>query len=193
MNNFFELFGLPVAFEIDEKSLKEQFLQLQKQHHPDHADDQSKAEQNTALINHAFDVLSHHDSRAVYLLELANIDFNSDQSISDESFLMQMMTHRMDLEDATFEENTAQIKTIGDQVSELLARTADEFNALYQQQAWDIAKTHAQKLKFLNNLHKDCVQALSRAIPSNNDDDELYVWQHPIPNWQISLFYLKFI
>lgn len=175
MNSFFELFGLTVAFEIDKHSLKERFLQLQKQHHPDHADDKALAEKNTALINHAFDVLNHHDSRAVYLLELANIDFNSDQSISDEAFLMQMMTHRMDLEEATFEQDFTQIKTIGEQVNDLLTKTAHEFNTAYQKQAWGIAKAHAQKLKFLNNLHKDCLEALNKAIPSNQDDDELYV------------------
>lgn len=172
-NHFFELFGLPVAFDIDHTQLKNAFLQLQKQHHPDNADDKLKAEQNTALINHAYQILSGYDSRAVYLLELANISFDSDKSISDEAFLMQMMEYRMALEDADFDKNGEQIKEIGGQVSKLLFATAKEFNASFTNQDWQNAQIHAQKLKFLSNLHQDCVEKLNQLIA--NDDDELYV------------------
>lgn len=173
-NHFFELFGLPVAFDIDHTALKNTFLQLQKQHHPDNADDNLKAEQNTALINHAYQILSHDDSRAVYLLELANIGFNTDKSISDEAFLMQMMEHRMALEDADFDKDYEQIKDIGGQVGELLFATAREFNDSYQNQDWQHAQIQAQKLKFLRNLHDDCVEKLTQIV--SNDDDDLYVW-----------------
>lgn len=172
-NHFFDLFGMPVAFDIDHVQLKNAFLQLQKQHHPDNANDNIKAEQNTALINHAYQILSCYDSRAVYLLELANIGFNSDKSISDEGFLMQMMEYRMALEDADFDKDDEQIKEIGGQVNQLLFATAKEFNDSYQNQDWQNAQTHAQKLKFLTNLHKDCVEKLNQLI--TNDDDELYV------------------
>lgn len=174
-NNFFELFGLPVLFDIDQTALKNAFLQLQKQHHPDNANDKIKAEQNTALINHAFDVLSYYDSRAVYLLELANIDFNSDKSISDEAFLMQMMDYRMALEDAHFDNDDKQIKEIDEQVSTLLLNTAKAFNESYQNQDWQTAQIIAQKLKFLSNLHKDCIEKLNQLITLTHNDDELYV------------------
>lgn len=172
-NHFFDLFGMPVAFDIDHTQLKKTFLQLQKQHHPDNADDKIKAEQNTALINHAYQILSYYDSRAVYLLELANIGFDSDKSISDEAFLMQMMEYRMALEDADFDKDDEQIKEIGGQVSKLLFATAKEFNDSFTNQDWQNAQIHAQKLKFLRNLHDDCVEKLNQLI--TNDDDELYV------------------
>lgn len=175
-NHFFDLFGMPVAFDIDQTALKNTFLQLQKQHHPDNADDKLKAEQNTALINHAYQILSRYDSRAVYLLELANIGFDSDKSISDEAFLMQMMEYRMALEDADFDKDGEQMKDIGGQVSKLLFATAKLFNESYQNQDWQNAQIHAQKLKFLTNLHQDCVEKLNQLITlTTNDDDELYV------------------
>ncbi|MFL1732194.1 Fe-S protein assembly co-chaperone HscB [Moraxella oculi] len=172
-NHFFEMFGLPIAFNIDQTALKNSFLQLQKQHHPDHVNDTTSAEKNAALINHAFDILSNHDSRAAYLLELANVDFNADQSICDESFLMQMMAHRMDLEDAILEQNFEQIQEVGMQVSKLLSDIAEQFDFAYLNQDWPAAKTQAQKLKFLSNLHKDCMCALIQ-LPNHSDDD-LYV------------------
>lgn len=172
-NHFFDLFGLPIAFDIDQTQLKNTFLHLQKQHHPDNADDNIKAEQNTALINHAYQILSNDDSRAVYLLELANIGFNSDKSISDEAFLMQMMTHRMDLEDAHDERDHQQIRMIGDNVDKLRQETALVFNEVYQKQDWQNAQIQAQKLKFLANLYHDCVAYLNQATPDN--DDDLYV------------------
>lgn len=166
------MFGLSVAFTIDQDELQKRFLTLQKQHHPDNTHD-LKAEQNTALINHAFKTLHHDDARAVYLLELANIGFNSDKSISDEAFLMQMMTYRMDLEDAHDEHDHAQIKAIGDKVRHLSQETALVFDEVYQAQDWQNAQIQAQKLKFLANLYHDCVTYLNQATPDN--DDDLYV------------------
>lgn len=173
-NNFFELFGLPVAFDIDQVALKNAFLHLQKRHHPDNNHDRH-AHQNTALINQAFDTLNNSDSRAVYLLELSNIQFNADKSISDEAFLMQMMQYRMDLEDAIVDKDDEQIKAIGEQVGKLLLASAKQFKTSFDNQEWQTAQTQAQKLKFLSKLHNDCTNTLNQILTNKTDDDDLYV------------------
>ncbi len=173
-NDFFGLFGLPVGFDIDKAALKAAFLQLQKQHHPDNSINQATADQQTALINHAYATLNRDDSRAVYLLERHDAGFNPDKSISDKAFLMQMMTYRMDLDDASDDNDTAQLIQIGDDVSRLNHVVADEFFHSYQAQDWQAAQLHAQKLKFLANLHDDVMEKLTQ-ISSTDDDDDLYV------------------
>lgn len=176
-NNFFELFGLPVAFGIDKSALKATFLNLQKQHHPDNADNIAQAEQNTALINHAFDTLNRDDSRAIYLLELSGVAFDSDKTIADEPFLMQMMSHRMDLEDAMMDGDKSAISQITNGVHALMTQTADEFSRAYQTKDWQNAQIIAQKLRFLGKLHDDMTTALSKSSsPNDGQDDDLYVW-----------------
>lgn len=179
-NTFFALFGLPALFDIDTKQLKTNFLQLQKKYHPDNFANQDpkarlNAEQNTALINHAFDVLSRYDSRAVYLLQLADIDFNAEKSIFNEPFLKQMMAYRMDLEDASFDQDREAISQITSQVDTLLSSAAQAFNDCYQAQDWQNAQRLAQELTFLANLHKDCVNACVADGSDDNNDDDLYV------------------
>lgn len=176
-NDFFTLFGLPVGFKIDKIALKNVFLNLQKQHHPDNADNQIYAEQNTTLINHAFNTLNRDDNRAIYLLELAGVAFNSDKTIADESFLMQMMNYRMALEDAIFDNDKNAIGQIASDISTLMNQTATEFNSVYQTKDWESAQIVAQKLKFLGKLHDDMTNALSKTSPhqDNEQDDDLYV------------------
>lgn len=175
-NNFFELFDLPVAFGIDKSALKATFLNLQKQHHPDNADNIAQAEQNTALINHAFDTLNRDDSRAIYLLELSGVAFDSDKTIADEPFLMQMMSHRMDLEDAAMDGDKSAISQIANGVHALMTQTADEFSRAHQTKDWQNAQIIAQKLRFLGKLHDDMTTALSKSSsPNDGQDDDLYV------------------
>ncbi|MDO4700796.1 MAG: Fe-S protein assembly co-chaperone HscB [Moraxella sp.] len=178
-NDFFALFGLPATFDIDKTVLKERFLALQKQHHPDNflGDEVKQAEQNTALINHAYTTLNRNDSRAVYLLEHMGVAFNSDKSIGDEPFLMQMMQFRMDLEDAILDKDHARIQAIAQSVSELNALTAKAFHQTFNDKQWDNAQTIAQKMKFLANLYDDINNALSQTALSGDtdNDDDLYV------------------
>lgn len=175
-NNFFELFGLPVAFGIDKSALKATFLGLQKQHHPDNADNIAQAEQNTALINHAFDTLNRDDSRAIYLLELSGVAFHSDKTIADEPFLMQMMSYRMELEDAIFDNDKHTISQIANNINTLMNQTADNFDSVYQAKDWQTAQIIAQKLRFLGKLHDDMTDALSKSSSQDDgQDDDLYV------------------
>jgi hypothetical protein len=59
--SFFDMFGLKISFEIDEKELENRFKALQKQLHPDKfarasEDERSASTQTSALANQAFSV-----------------------------------------------------------------------------------------------------------------------------------------
>ena len=76
--NHFELFGLPVAFDIDSQQLAERYRELQRTLHPDRyasasAQEQRLAVQYSGLVNEAYSTLNRPLSRALYLLGLAGV------------------------------------------------------------------------------------------------------------------------
>ena len=82
--NYYQLFDLPVQFDLDGTVLGEHFRKLQQQFHPDRfagasVQEQRVAVQYSALVNQAYGVLRQPLSRALYLLELAGM---SQQEVS---------------------------------------------------------------------------------------------------------------
>jgi molecular chaperone HscB len=103
--NYFELFELPVSFDVDLKLLKEKYQELQKAVHPDRfasASDQERmlSVQQAATINDAFQSLKKPLTRAQYLLKLMGVEYdNENNTIMDPGFLMQQMALREALEE----------------------------------------------------------------------------------------------
>src|ERR1051326_2496998 len=102
----FELFGLPIAFGLDQEALEKAYREIQAQVHPDrfaHAGDAERRAslQWTTRVNEAFQVLKHPVSRARHLLELHGVDvaFETNTAMPPE-FLMQQMELREKLEQA---------------------------------------------------------------------------------------------
>lgn len=101
--NYFELFNLPISFDVDPIELQQTYQQLQRLTHPDKfasAGDQQKlvAMQKNAQVNDAYSVLKSPLSRAEYMLSLRGIDLKHEQqTIKDTAFLMQQMEWREEL------------------------------------------------------------------------------------------------
>lgn len=82
--NHFELFGLPLQFQLDGSLLSSQFRDLQRQFHPDKfatasERDRLLAVQKAAQINDAYQVLKNPISRAEYLLIQHGEDIRGEQ------------------------------------------------------------------------------------------------------------------
>ncbi len=169
-NNFFELFGLPVAFEIDKNTLKKSLLALQKQYHPDQASSDTIPTQMASLINHAFDTLNRDDTRASHLLSLAGVTCDLNASINDWDFLDEMLEYRMALDDTNNSEDLNQI--LADINAKKSAFNA-KFSSSYHSQDWQKAISHAQKIQFLEKLTIDVEHKLTENL--NTPDDDLYV------------------
>lgn len=101
--NYFDLFRLPVAFDIEYDTLNSCYLEWQKVVHPDRfvalgEQKQRWSVQCTVFVNQAYETLKSPILRAVYLLEVAGVSVNSDRhTVADAAFLMQQMELRDDL------------------------------------------------------------------------------------------------
>jgi molecular chaperone HscB len=101
--NYFELFNIPVSFDVDLSVLPQTYQQLQRLTHPDKFASGSEQEklvaiQKNAQVNDAYSVLKSPLARAEYLLSLRGIDLQHEQqTINDTAFLMQQMEWREEL------------------------------------------------------------------------------------------------
>ncbi|MGO2010378.1 MAG: co-chaperone HscB [Pseudoalteromonas sp.] len=162
---YFELFAIPVDYNIDLATVNKHYLELQRAVHPDrHANASSRdkllAVQNTAEINDALQTLKHPVKRAEYMLSELGVDIRSEQqTLQDPLFLMQQMELREELEElengndpdtaiANFE---AQIKQLDKQYSnEFAAQLASN-----DEQQWQAAADNVRKLKFVYKLRDE--------------------------------------
>ena len=102
---YFELFAIPVDYNIDLATINKHYLELQRAVHPDrHANASSRdklmAVQSTAEINDALQTLKHPVKRAEYMLSELGVDIRAEQqTLQDPMFLMQQMELREELEE----------------------------------------------------------------------------------------------
>jgi molecular chaperone HscB len=103
--NHFELFGLPVAFDLDADDLASRYRELQRRVHPDKfasASDQERrlSLQMTAQVNEAFQTLKDPVRRGRYLLGLRGVDTGEETDTAmDTAFLMEQMEWREHLDE----------------------------------------------------------------------------------------------
>lgn len=183
-DNFFALFEQPVQFEVNQDSLDQHLRLLQKRYHPDNvaknltdtAQAQQHSEQASALINQAYQTLSAPDSRAGYLLGMADQAQNLEHSIADLDFLEDAMEMRMDLDDAIEGKDRQTLQQLHPQITERLSKQSQRFNDAYQNKDWQTAIDATQKLKFLVKLNADVITGIDEvATAEHSDDDDLYV------------------
>lgn len=169
--NHFELFNLPAALDIDLAALKDAFLQLQQQYHPDKAEDKDQALTKSSEINQAFKALSNVDSRAAYLLSLKKQDYHLDQSISDFEFLQSALEIREQLDDAASADDLTSLKT---EVEQWISGLVREFKIDYADEDWAEARDTVRKLRFFVKVMADINKAEDRFLDDDSfdlDDD----------------------
>lgn len=167
--NYFELFGLPVAFAIDSNDLAARYRTLQRNFHPDkfaHASDQERrlSVQLSARLNEALQTLKDPVKRGRYLLQLKNITTDEEtDTVMAPAFLMQQMDLRERLTDASDARSLERIRAdIERQFNDRLTRLA-----AYLQSAasadWLEARALVRELQFLQKLQQE-VRAREEAL-----------------------------
>ena len=105
MQNHFELFQLPVSFDINPTQLDAAYREIQSRVHPDRYTNASSAEQRIAMqwatrANEAYQTLKNALKRASYLCQLQGIDLQAESNTAMPiKFLMQQMAWREQLDE----------------------------------------------------------------------------------------------
>ena len=96
----FELFELPVSFDLDLQDLSQRYRDLQGVVHPDKFANASERErllsvEKAAAVNDAYQILKSPQKRARYILELQSVSFDDEKDVAlDPAFLMEQIELR---------------------------------------------------------------------------------------------------
>lgn len=171
--NYFDLFRIPVTFDVDHTQLAVQFRDLQSIFHPDKFVTASDAERLesvkvTALINEARDTLVDARLRARYMLRLKGVDFNDETDTSqDPIYLMGQMELRESIENAEHANDPfAELDNLRKIVQQRKVDIEDDFNSAYNQQNFSGAKQAALKMRFCERIISEI-----RRIEERIDDE----------------------
>lgn len=100
--NPFQIFDLPRQFDLSRQSLRARYIALQRQYHPDSANESEKSiyAQLSAHINHSYQILSDPILRAQTLLELAGYSAENQRRDLPTEFLQNQLIFRERLDEA---------------------------------------------------------------------------------------------
>ncbi len=163
--NYFELFGLPIGFQVDTMQLRAAFMEIQKASHPDKfaqgsSDEQEAALEQSSLANKGFTLLNQKERILPYVLELLGILTPDEKYALEPDFLMEMMELNEAWMDA---EETNAKKAIIEQVEQI--KTAiyapiqtymemDQIDTISQEAMLQI-KDYYYKKKYLDRILED--------------------------------------
>lgn len=174
-SNFFELFDVPVAYEVDIDMVQQRYRNLQKAVHPDkfvNASDQEKriSMQQTSWLNEAFNTLRHPVELAIYLLKLKGVDLNlENETTMDAVFLMEQLEMREALSEVRSKDDPlAELDNFAAEIKSKMKTMMDNFSAACNNDQLEDAKELIRKMQFMQKSKKE-VDELSAKI-----EDELF-------------------
>lgn len=166
MTQYFELFQLPPAFDIDNETIEQTYRRLAASFHPDKFAAASSFEQKQAVmmaatLNDAYRTLMSPIDRAAYLLKSQGMDADAPEHTGfAPEFLMQQMEWREALEDGRSAGNEAALLKLDKEIAaEQQNLFADLGRAFASQQAEEAGQLVRQG-RFLNKLRQEIKAAL---------------------------------
>lgn len=168
MLNYFDIFELPVGFNVDKKLLRKNYYKLSRANHPDNytlssQDDQNDSVDKSAMINEAYKVLKDDLLRIKYTLELSGIKFEEGKESVPQEFLMDVM----ELNESVFdfklnpiEENKKNIlnsiQEIEDKMLDRVSSIMNDFDFLNPNlDHLELVKEFYLKRKYLNRIESN--------------------------------------
>ncbi|WP_351010432.1 co-chaperone HscB [Shewanella sp. S1-58-MNA-CIBAN-0166] len=163
--NYFDLFNVVPAFDIDTALLAERYRDLQRAVHPDKfANDTEQQKllsvQRTAQVNDGYQTLKNPLRRAEHMLSLRGIELSHETTtLKDGAFLMQQMEWREALEDIKdSSEPQSSIDELYDSFAEFESTLFTKLaTRLISDESSDalLAADQIRKLKFMAKLHDE--------------------------------------
>lgn len=163
--NFFELFGLPLSFDMDTSALTREYYKLSRAHHPDNfvlsdSDAQENSETNISQINEGYKILKDHQLRIRHILEIYKAAPVEGQDKMPQEFLMEMMelneaimSYRLEEKIELKHEAEEKISAFEADIDNQLKEIANDFNyASPQSEQLQLIKDCYLKSKYLRRL-----------------------------------------
>ncbi len=162
--NHFEVFELPVSFDINKETLAQRYRDLQRAVHPDKYANASERERRLAVqkatqINEAFQTLKDPLTRAHYLLQLQGIDINNDTAaMMDSEFLMAQMELREELADIKQQAQPIEaLDAFLNRTEKYQQSLIDALNQQFFQENWQAASETVRQFQFFKRLHEEAL------------------------------------
>lgn len=160
--NYFELFGLPVQFDVDIRSVADRYRELQRATHPDQFasgtdQEQRIAVEQAALVNDAYQTIKSPLKRAQYLLELNRTPLEDTDTQMDMTFLMQQMEMREELEKVpNAADPFSALDKIRGELKKDISKVSQEASELFSGES-DIsaAREPVKKMQFLYKVQQE--------------------------------------
>jgi molecular chaperone HscB len=161
---YFELFGLPAAYELDPDALRQQYLVISRNIHPDRFANESPEASQLAMrlsaqVNQAYQILRDPCLRAEYLLELMGGQKAHEHKSVPPALLQEVMGLREDIEEAQHNVDREAIAALRERVlsrrKEVLAEIAALAGKLQQEKSERLLNDLRERLnvvKYFENL-----------------------------------------
>jgi len=157
--NYFEIFSIPVSFQVDLKKLGEHYRELQSDLHPDRVaggteQEKLRAIQTTSLLNEAFETLEKPGRRAAYLLELQGIAVDQvNQADLGPEMLLEQIQLREELEELPRDESALnELERLRTSIGSRQAACEMEFSRSMEERDFDLAKKNYYEMQYFAKL-----------------------------------------
>lgn len=158
-NNYFDVFNLPVSFDVNKELLSQRYRDLQRAVHPDKYATSSERERRLAMqkatqINEAFQTLKNPIARGQYLLQLHGTQLNDQDPHLDDQFLIEQIELREEL---------SELKSSGE-LNKFLSRIERRMHTLtvtlsqhFAQQNFQAAREYLRQFQFFKRLYDEAL------------------------------------
>lgn len=136
--NYFEFYGMPVSFLVNEDEVREKYIELSRKYHPDFFASETEGKQQevlqlSTLNTKAFHTLSDFDRRMKYILEIKNLIHEGERYSLPQNFLMDMMEINEALMEIKMAPDMSRIAEVESQINS----TLDTMNREIAPVLWD--------------------------------------------------------
>ena len=161
MSQYFTLFGLTPAFDIDAENLEQTYRTLAARFHPDKfaaasAFEQKQAVMMSSTVNEAYRTLKNPIDRAAYLLKSHGIDADAPEHTSfAPEFLMQQMEWRETLAEARDRQDQAVLRTLDEEIADARQEWLQNLREAFRLRQYEDAAQLVRQGRFLDKLKKE--------------------------------------
>ncbi|XP_065207647.1 iron-sulfur cluster co-chaperone protein HscB [Planococcus citri] len=169
--NYFDLFGLQLSYNIDSPNLISKYHKLQIAFHPDKHSNKSEKEKEisekySSLINKAYATLSNPLQRGLYILKMKGSPINEEGTSSNDSqLLIEILDWNDDIDSM---DDAREASKITAKLNQIISDLTKEISEAFDQNDIEKARILLNKMKYYTNVwQKLKVKKQNLGIPSD--------------------------